>query len=304
MPHPAELIACTVVHFPPYAYRLSPCHIRALDEFQAADDDSASVFSSVAGVTCVGGVETGCFVCHDGCEFADDDPFPVFSSGARTTRIGAVDANAFGAVCTYGTYCRYCPPSTSMYLPGTEASDVTPGGCKDADVVPAPELGVVSWSKCEAAGLWVWFTEVETVWSSMSACGCGGDAFGIPVRLSVPVCRCGGGGGGVETFWLSMPPCRCGGGGGGVEAVWLSMLLCSCGGGSFGTAWLVLLTGHDTSVWISMPPCRGGGGGFAIAGPVSLTFWLSMPPCRCGGGGGGGFAIAGPVSLTPHVTVE
>ena len=179
-----------------------------------------------------------------------------------------------------------------MYLPGTEASDVTPGGCKDADVVPAPELGVVSWSKCETAGLWVWFTEIETVWSSMPACGCGGGAFGIPVRLSVPACRCGGGGGGVETFWLSMPPCRCGGGGGGVETVWLSMLLCSCGGGSFGTAWLVLLTGHDTSGWIPMPPCRCGGGGFANAEHVLLNSWLCPPlSSRCGDGRGGVKAV-------------
>ena len=78
----------------------------------------------------------------------------VFRSGARTSRIVAVEADLVGTVRLYGTYCRYRPP-TSMYLPGTEASDVTPGGCKDADVVPVPELVVVNWSKCEAAGLWV-----------------------------------------------------------------------------------------------------------------------------------------------------
>ena len=90
----ASLFYCSL---PPYAHRLSPCHIRAPDESEAEDDDSAAVFCSAAGVSCVGGVETGCFVCHDGCEFADDDPIPVFSSGARITHIGVVEAHAFGA---------------------------------------------------------------------------------------------------------------------------------------------------------------------------------------------------------------
>ena len=70
------------------------------------------------------------------------------------------------------------------------------------------------------------------------------------------------------------------------------MLVCSCGGGSFGTAWLVMLTGNDASDWIPMPPCRCGGGGFANAEPVLLNSWLCLPlSCRCGDGRGGVKAV-------------
>ena len=74
----------------------------------------------------------------------------VLRSGARTSRIVAAEAHLSG----YGSNSRYRPPR-STYLPGTGASDVTPGGCKDADVVPVPELVVVNWSNCAAAGLWI-----------------------------------------------------------------------------------------------------------------------------------------------------
>ena len=80
----AGLFHCSL---PPYAHRLSPCHIRTPDAFLAEEDASAAVFSSAAGVTRVGGMETGCFACHDGCDFADDDPIPVF----------IVEAHAFEA---------------------------------------------------------------------------------------------------------------------------------------------------------------------------------------------------------------
>ena len=160
--NPTELLACPIVHFSPYAHRSSPCHLPAPDAFEAADDDSVAVFSSAAGVTCGGGVETGCFACHDGCEAADVDPVPVFSSGARVTRIGCVESvksNAFGGAFVYGTNCRSRSPFTATYLPGTEASAVTAGGCKDADVFPAPELVVAGRSKRDC----VWFTEIETI---------------------------------------------------------------------------------------------------------------------------------------------
>ena len=78
----------------------------------------------------------------------------VFRSGACTSRIVAVGADHGWTVRPYGTNCRYRPPK-SLYLPGTEASDVTPGGCTDVDVVPVPELVVANWSNGAATVSWV-----------------------------------------------------------------------------------------------------------------------------------------------------